>query len=87
MISFREYYTFCVIKMWADLDGYGPSHLSKSVFWARRAGPLLGLLWMDAGMARSPLCLWVGGWDIWPISLSLSTINHCKYSILVKTRT
>ena len=62
--------------MWADLAGYGPSHLSKSVFWARRAGPLLGLLWMDAGMAQSPLCFWAGGWDIWPISLSLSGHIH-----------
>ena len=43
------------------------------MFWARRAGPLLGLLWMDAGMARSSLCFWAGGWDIWPISLSLSS--------------
>ena len=44
------------------------------MFWARRAGPLLGLLWMDAGLARSPLCFWAGGWDIWPISLSLSAV-------------
>ena len=41
-IFFREYYTFCVIRMWVDLVGYGPSHLSKSVFWARRTGLCLG---------------------------------------------
>ena len=60
--------------MWVDLAGYGPSHLSKSVSWAQRAGPLFGLLWRDAGMARSPLCFWAGEWDTWPISLSLSDL-------------
>ena len=34
-ISFREYSIFCVIRMWVDLAGYGPSHFSKSVFWAQ----------------------------------------------------
>ena len=48
------------------------------MFWARRAGPLLGLLWMDAGLARSPLCFWAGGWDIWPVSLSLSALLEEK---------
>ena len=71
-ISFREYSIFCIIRMWVDLAGYGPSHFFKSVFWARRAGPLFGLLWRDTGMARSPLRFWAGEWDTWPISLSLS---------------
>ena len=33
---------------------------------------MLGLLWMNASMARNPLRFWTGGWDVWPISLSLS---------------
>ena len=71
-ISFREYPIFCIIRMWVELAEYGPSHFSKSVFWARLAGPLFGLLWRDTGMARSPLRFWAGEWDTWPISLSLS---------------
>ena len=50
----------------------GLLNLPNPCFGARRVGPLLGVLWMDAVMARSPLRFWTGGWDIWPISLSLS---------------
>ena len=82
-IFFREYYTFYVIMMWVDLVGFGPSHLSKSVSWARRTGPLFGLLWRNTGMARSPLRFWAGEWDTWPISLSLSIFKICFYLILV----
>ena len=83
-ISFREYSIFCIIRMWVDLAGYGPSHFSKSVFWARRTGPLFGLLWRDTGMARSPLRFWAGEWDTWPVSLSLSVCVNILFMLSTK---
>ena len=71
-VSFREYSSPYIRRMWVDWPGMGLPIFSNPCFGPIEPGPFFGLLWRDTGVARTPLFFWAGEWNTWPVSLSLS---------------
>ena len=71
-VSFREYSSPYISKLWADWPGMGLPIYPRSCFGLIEPGLCFGLLWRGVGAIWSLLLFWVGEWNIGTISLSPS---------------